>query len=306
MTYLEYSKIEVQLELEKELKFTTYPTFIFHSVIGKELKKLTCIFRHLECRECPIRQSCPYSIFFVTPIERDNEILKGRDKAPHPYVISSDNLINKEIKGLDLTFTIFGKYIKQFPYLYYSLLKAGERGIFKDRIKYKIESVIVDDKNILKDDANLDMDFSYSKWFINQSDNLKNRYMIDISFISPLRLKYKGKLLSDITFNDLLNASQRRMELLSSFYGEYEDFPISKNDDSFELIDKDIKWVDLNYYSARQRERLKLGGIVGKMTVQGELDNSLVSILEAAELFHVGKNPSFGLGKIRVDINQVG
>ena len=45
MTYLKYSRIELKLKLEEEVTFSTYPTFIFHSIIGKELRRLTCLFK---------------------------------------------------------------------------------------------------------------------------------------------------------------------------------------------------------------------------------------------------------------------
>ena len=300
MIFLEYCSIKVQLELEKEKLFSTYPTFIFHSVLGKELKKLTCLFKNRDCSECSIKYTCPYSVFFVTPIEKNNKVLEGRDKAPHPYIISTDNLVNKKVKDLTLTFTIFGESIRQFPYLYYSLLKAGDKGIFKDRIKYKVKSVDVNGRNVLQNDGNLDMDFPHENWIFSGSNAEREKYEINISFISPLRLKNKGKFLSDISFNDVIDASIRRVELLTGFYGNYENLFSENLNYHFELKDKDIKWVDLNYYSSRQKERLKLGGIVGEIKGEGIFDNKILSLLEAAELFHIGKNPSFGLGMVRV------
>ena len=145
------------------------------------------------------------------------------------------------------------------------------------------------------------MDFLPLSWRPGGSENEKNGYRINISFISPLRLKYRGKYLSDITFDDFVSSSNRRIKLLTGFYGKNNGILLEDLNYSAMVKSASLKWVDYNYYSARQKERLKLGGIIGGMVVEGDFDKNTLSILEAAELFHIGKNPSFGLGRVRVE-----
>jgi CRISPR/Cas system endoribonuclease Cas6 (RAMP superfamily) len=44
---------------------------------------------------------------------------------------------------------------------------------------------------------------------------------------------------------------------------------------------------------------MKLGGLVGTMTLAGDL-SPFTPLLRAAEILHVGKGATFGLGKVAV------
>ena len=299
---LEYSKFELNISFESTIEFKTLPTFIFHSVLGKELRRLTCLFKTRECSDCPIKNTCPYSVFFVTPIDKNNEIIRGRDKGPHPYVISVYPFKKDEnTKSITLTFTIFGKLIDYFPYVYYSIIKAGQRGVFKNRIKYEVKDVKVNGVSILKEDGNLSMDFERNVWSVDKKDNRPSDYTLKVTFLSPTRIKYRGSFLSDISFNDLINSGVRRVEFISKLYGSYDD-GINSLDYDVKVVEKNIQWKDYIYYSARQREKLKLGGVVGDIQFYGKVDSNTLAVLKTAELLHIGKNPSFGLGKIQIEV----
>ncbi len=299
--YLYYSTYDILLEFERDVHFLTFPSFIFHSVIGKELRRISCLFKDKECSLCPIKNTCPYSVFFVTPISKDNILLKGRDKAPHPYIIYVNKIIYDNTVKLQLRLTIFGKYREQFPYIYYSIMNAGKRGIFKERVKYSVISVKSGNIEILKEDGNLNVDIEPEIWELNNNESYTDNKKLRISFLSPLRIKSHGSFVSDITFDDIVTSSKRRIELLTGLYGENGYDTI--NDLNYKILsfDKDITWIDYKYYSARQKERLKLGGLIGNITLEGSFDKKTLSILKAGEIFHIGKNPSFGLGRIKVE-----
>ena len=57
--------------------------------------------------------------------------------------------------------------------------------------------------------------------------------------------------------------------------------------------------MDWERYSTRQEERMKLGGIVGKISFTGSLGKFLPYLLIAQHI-HVGKETTFGLGKVKV------
>ena len=304
---LKYSVIHFSLFFEQKISFKIYPTFIIHSVLGKELKQLSCIFRNKECSECPVKFTCPYSYIFETPVKKDDKVFLGRNKAPHPYVISSENYLNEETDNIKLELTMFGETIKYLPYIYYALLKAGARGVFKERVKYTIKEVYVNNCNILKADGNIDMEFEQSRWQLEKPEHeiLNDESIIEVLFLSPLRLKYRGKYGEDFTFEDLLNAIKRRLAFICYLYGNYNEEIYNTCVYDFEEIERRLKWLDLNYYSSRQKTAIKLGGVIGSIRVKGRFDKSVLSLLKAAELFHVGKNPSFGLGKVKMKIIEV-
>ena len=57
-----------------------------------------------------------------------------------------------------------------------------------------------------------------------------------------------------------------------------------------------LRWRDWRRFSTRQKAEMKLGGLVGEVTYEGELAPFL-PFLRAGELTHVGKGTSFGLGR---------
>jgi CRISPR/Cas system endoribonuclease Cas6 (RAMP superfamily) len=96
----------------------------------------------------------------------------------------------------------------------------------------------------------------------------------------------------------LLISIQRRVAILETLYGEKNILPLpdyipkSSNQEQF--------WKDQNYYSVRQRDSLKMGGVMGAIKFLEEPDELTQQLLEAGEIFHVGKNVSFGLGKLKL------
>ncbi|GAB5046633.1 hypothetical protein TdN_10250 [Thermodesulfovibrio sp. TK110] len=63
--------------------------------------------------------------------------------------------------------------------------------------------------------------------------------------------------------------------------------------------DSKLRWFDWERYSYRQNRRMILGGLIGTITFEGNI-GPFLSILKAGEIFHCGKNTSFGLGKYRI------
>lgn len=62
-----------------------------------------------------------------------------------------------------------------------------------------------------------------------------------------------------------------------------------------------LRWEDWQRYSHRQQKALLMGGLVGKITYQGELE-PFMPYLRMAEIFHVGKGTVFGLGNITMNL----
>lgn len=67
------------------------------------------------------------------------------------------------------------------------------------------------------------------------------------------------------------------------------------------LLEQDLRGVGGSHYSRRSRAQLDLGGTVGRL-VYGPRAAAFVHVLRVAEILHLGKNPTFGCGRVRVDL----
>lgn len=68
------------------------------------------------------------------------------------------------------------------------------------------------------------------------------------------------------------------------------------------LLEQDVRAADGSHHSRRSSSRLDLGGTVGRL-LYGPQAASFFHILRAAEVLHLGKNPTFGCGRIQVDLS---
>lgn len=297
-----YNRFKFYLKFDKEVFSQSFPSFIIRSVLGNELKQFACILKRKQCEFCPLKFSCAYSYVFETPIKKDTTFLAGRDKGMHPFTIYTDRDVKQSFDTLELTLTLIGKGIEYFPYIFYALLKAGEKGLFRERMPYKIDKIESVDDNIVvydgKDEAlNL---IEPKKYQFNDALSCDFNGKLSLHFLSPIRIKVNGQYTDKLTYKDILINAARRLSVLESMYGSGEEVKFSlKNMSEKKSLDS-FRWVDYQRFSARQSSEMKLGGVKGEIEVEGEFASTELSILEGIEIFGLGKNTSFGFGKVKV------
>jgi hypothetical protein len=60
-----------------------------------------------------------------------------------------------------------------------------------------------------------------------------------------------------------------------------------------------IPYLDWQRYSNRQERKMDFGGLLGTVELDGDLA-PLAPLLRTAEVVHVGKGATFGLGKLEL------
>jgi hypothetical protein len=296
---LKYQKFFIEIEFEEELYFSVYPTFLFRSLLGKELRNLSCLFKDRKCEDCDLKYQCAYSKLFETPIPKDSNTLNGRNFAPHPIILFCNAKYKEKNSKAILEVILIGDAINYLPYVFYAFKKAGEIGIEKNRVKYQIKDVFTKNMSILRENQ-INTDFEIENWsFPSEIGELQTNKKI-INFVTPLRLKIEGKFSSDFEYLDLLKSALRRFEVLKEMYGEVENKSYNINNITQKIQKKNFHWLELYHHSSRQKNGMKLGGIVGSLIIEGEFSELEISLLNFMELFNIGKNISFGLGRVEV------
>lgn len=84
---------------------------------------------------------------------------------------------------------------------------------------------------------------------------------------------------------------------------DWEFYPLLQRCEEVRVAGSDLRWLDWERWSQRQNAAMKLGGIVGTLTLEGDLA-PFTSLLRAAEVLHAGKGAAFGLGKMEVEMEE--
>jgi len=297
---IEYVSLKFIIQFPIKVSFNKFPAFIFRSILGKELRFLSCHFREKSCNYCSLQNICAYSVVFETPIHKNNSIVEGRNKVSHPYTMYTGVNMFTKVDMVPLYITLFGKGSEYIPHIYFSLLRAGSKGIFKSRIPFRVMDVIANDKKIMDEKGDLNVKIEKKVWTMDKNMK-KSNYNIGADIKTPVRMKVRGKYSIDFSAEDLFRAIYRRASILSFMYGKIIDLETCHEFDFRHtgVFKKELRWIDYSYFSARQRTEMKIGGVIGKIFIEDVLSDFEVSLLKFAELFHVGKNVSFGFGKIK-------
>ncbi len=298
---LKYTSLTFKLFFEDALTFKKFPTFIFRSVLGKELYKLSCVLRTRKCEDCPLNKMCVYSQIFTTPVT-SGETFRG-DKKPHPFTINAKIPVNEEVSSGKLQMLLVGESKTLFPYLFAALKEAGERGIFRERIKFKVGEVFANGEKITVDGDKLNLNFNSQMWKLSGNEGVQKEKRMKISFLSPVKIERKKRLIDELNYRELILNGLRRLKLLSHFYGsgsdEYIDLKKILDTEIFE--EKNLSITSLRYYSFRQKRFISMRGFVGEIKLEKNMTESELSLLKGMEIFGVGKATSFGFGKIKVE-----
>lgn len=96
----------------------------------------------------------------------------------------------------------------------------------------------------------------------------------------------------------------RRLSLLYYFHcggdpSEWDFKGIIEKAEEIKVKEKNLRWHDWERYSGRQDTRLKMGGFIGAISFEGNLEPFML-LIKAGEVLHVGKGTEFGLGKYEV------
>jgi len=306
MTELEipYKIINITCEPIDEIHLPSFKGSSFRGVIGRSLRQTLCILRsYKDCRQCPIYKNCYYAYIFETIPDPNKKLpfnLHKYPSIPHPFVIEPP-LDKKKIFNAGETFSLkivlIGKAVSYEPHFILAVELAGEHGIGKENKKFIIKDTTSTD--ILK----LKVIFPLTSEVLSHQEASK----VTINILTPLRLIHEKKLVRKLEFHHIVRSLLRRLTILY-FYHVSErlpEIPVKSLIDLAEKVkvaDNNLKWYDWERFSYRQNKRMKLGGLIGKITFEGPIE-PFYPLLKAGEILHCGKNTSFGLGKyVIVDV----
>ena len=295
------------------LRDTTLPRFkgsMLRGAMGHSLKSTVCAVRVKVCETCLLRSSCVYAqIFEVKPNPDKNS---GQVNLPHPYVLDATemNLLNyKSGESFRFSLILFGKMIELLPYFIYTFESMGEKGLGprreEGRSLFELQAVHFEDQKIYDpENPLLPKTLPYQSLGLTPLSGDEAVKKLRIHLLTPLRMKNQGRLVSELDLLLLLRAVLRRLKALFSEFSSnswnLDERELFKKIDQVQITSSQLHWEDQIRYSNRQKSKQRLGGMLGFIDLEGELA-PYMPLLRAAEKVHIGKETSFGLGKISLE-----
>ena len=310
-----YGKYQFFCCLTDETILPCYKGSTFRGVFGRALKRVVCALKRQECDQCLLKQRCVYAMVFETQDTMDPPEGSRIVAAPHPFVIEPPLTMEtrfSEGSSFDFHLLLFGKANHNLPYFIYAFEQMGKIGIGKringKRGHFSLEEVKADDRSIY---SSADQTLKELNPFLlalkDAEDYPQSTFRLRLNMITPLRLKFENHLKADLPFHVLVRAMLRRMSSLYNFYGDGEpslDYRgLVKKAKEVKIVDDDLSWFDWRRYSFRQDKAMLMGGMVGSVTYEGDMDEYM-PLIEFCSKVHLGKQTSFGLGKIQAEIAE--
>lgn len=298
---MDYGIYTFLCRFQGEAQLPPFKGSTFRGVFGHALRRVVCPLRQKVCGACILRETCLYYGVFEN----------SRRDAVHPFVMApplEERLDFGPGETFQCTLVLFGEATRALPYFVYTFDRMGEIGI---------GAAINGQKgHFLLEEVRAGGDLLYAKsahapfllpgaTSLTIEDGGGEARRLRVLLKTPLRVKHDNLLTHVLPFHILVRACLRRISSLFNAYGGGEpnlDYPgLDRAARGVETVHSSLRWFMWERYSNRQRKRMPVGGLVGDITYEGNL-NAFLPLLHAAEKVHIGKQTTFGLGKIQTEV----
>lgn len=282
---------------------------------GHTFKRLVCQHPSTCNQACQLANNCPYGYIFETSPPKDAEALSNFSNVPRPFIIQSPADHRTHIaSGEQLAFglTLVGQGNNYLPYFIAVFRELGRIGLGRTLGNYRLASVKIKHPNAEQTDTVYRADSELIRvpdWVVTATDiedyasNLPaDRVMLDFS--TPTRLKFNGRWVEHgPPFEALIQRLLGRISSLSYFHCgqpfEADFRGLIDRAADVKIVNETTKWNNWSRVSGRQKQRIEMGGLVGRVSYAGNLAPYL-PLLALGQFVHVGKGTVFGNGQYRI------
>ena len=287
-----------------------YAGSAWRGAFGRALKQTVCVVRNTACQSCMLKNSCAYPYIFETPPPPNSVKMRLYEAAPHPFIIKPQTPNHHEIDTVSISIHLFGRSYRYLPYLIFAFEKAGKQGMGKTQQIFQLETVTQlfqqQPQRVIYQQGQLQSDITPETLAIPDCPSAVN-----IQLETPLRIKQEGKNCNSerLSFNAFFGNLLRRISMLSYFHTDNPletDFAyLMTQAKTINIQQQQLVWHDWSRYSSRQQTTIEMGGLLGKFTLEDELD-VFWPYLWLGQWTHAGKGTSMGLGAYSIEIDQHG
>jgi len=304
---MQFGRYEISCTLLDDALLPPYKGSTFRGAFGGALKRVVCAVRHKDCPSCLLAKRCVYAATFEAEARGGDPrgLMAAR---PHPYVIEPPMTAQTRFfqgDSFDFSLLLFGEANQNLPYYIYAFEQMGEGGVGKKigetRARLRVMGVRAGGTNIFAVERRSLDPVPAPELPIPDLPKSDEPVSVTLTLETPLRLKQENRLQASLPFHVLVRAMLRRISSLYAAYGGGEpplDYRgLVARAAAVETVSSRLRWHDWERYSHRQDQAMLMGGMLGSITYRGRLSEYL-PLLEVCRELHIGKQTSFGLGKL--------
>lgn len=327
--------LTVHLRAEERAEIPPFIGSALHGALGRAVWTVVCAFpRRRECGGCLLVSHCVYPRLFE-PRAPDVAELRGlgiQSEAPRPLALGPEEGWTRKsgrphrlAPGDPLPFriTLVGRAIHDLAYILVALGRMAERGLGRSLGVADRDSAAETDGSPTSRHGRFRLErvddaASGTRIFDAESERVSKPResmvpaspppeAVEVVFVSPLRLKRNGRFTTRPSPAEVTRALARRAISLSTLYGEggmavwSGESAAVRAAESLTVESLETSLVHVERYSARQRARMSLPGIVGRARWRGGALRELWPLLLFGEVVQVGKGTALGFGRYRLE-----
>lgn len=303
--HLPVARYRLQCEAVTDLHLPDYSGSTLRGVFGHALRRLVCITSAPRCESCAHYRGCLFPGIFKPPAPPGHPLQKFTE-LPAPYVIEPlpwDTHFIAAGERFAFHMVLIGRAVAQLHLVILAWQRALARGLGAGDGRAKLLAL----HHVLPA-AETCVWTADAPRIVQHTPRLPDPPLapdtVELECLTPLRLQHQGEPLrpENIRAERLLVGLVKRAGLLVESHGgaapaiDYADLARRARQ---VLEARRLSWRDWTRRSGTQNRHMKLGGVVGRWQLSGDLA-PFWPFLYAGQWLHVGKNATFGLGHYRL------
>lgn len=291
--------LRINVKQHQDLQLPPYAGSMLRGAFGHALKHVTCTTKLPNCQQCPLAQLCVYTQVFEAAINLQSQ---AQPQFVNPYVIKAPCSNNPYIAANSMWYfdmVLVGKAIEQWPIVAFAWQKACQDGFGKGKSAAELISIYQNDHVLYQPQTPL------NHYQLTAIKPLNNSNQVTLNFVTPLRLQHQNHVIlhsEQLSAPILLMGLAKRIQRLTELHAT----PVSLQMPTLLAaaqhitLQTQLKRDTLARYSNRQQRSMNLDGLIGSITLTGDL-TLFALLLSLGELIHLGKNATMGMGQYLIN-----
>lgn len=271
----------------------------WRSGFGVRLRTLACITGAPTCAGCPVRSQCGYAqVFDGAPATEPSGLNARHNEQPQPYLLCP---ITETPDSATVDCTLLPPAIPHLPLILKALLHQQPQR--KSPAHWQLQSI----SHRLVPEMQWQVGQALPQWAAARMPEPPNAPVaVRLHLEHPVLLRVLGRHVGpqDFRFHTFFNALLRRIQLLHGLCAnaplEMDAAALVRHAHGIQCRNAQLHWQDWARYSARQRQTVPMGGVLGSLELHGDIA-PLWSWLHLGQWLHVGKGAVMGLGRYRLE-----